>query len=321
MTLNRILKLIIKPIIFIGFPFTFLAALWLKLIRKVGISFLDEKIFMQVGMLPIIDHYYEPLINPKKHLVKSLREDRDLPGIDLNTAEQLALLSKFNYNDELLKFPVEKRADGEYYYNNGFYEAADAEYYYSIIRHFKPKQIIEIGSGYSTLIAQNAFAQNKAEDTGYSCKYACVEPYEQPWLEKLEVDVIRKRVETIDKSFFEQLEANDILFIDSTHMIRPQGDVLFEYLEILPILKPGVIIQIHDIHMPKDYLSDWIYEHRFWNEQYLLEAFLTFNNKFKIIGALNYLTHHNYKEFVAKNPVFSTQPGREPGAFWMIKTA
>jgi hypothetical protein len=70
MTLNKILKLILKPILFIGFPFTFLAAVWLKLIRKVGISFLDEKIFMQVGMLPVIDHYYEPLINPKKHLVK-----------------------------------------------------------------------------------------------------------------------------------------------------------------------------------------------------------------------------------------------------------
>ncbi|HVW97747.1 MAG TPA: class I SAM-dependent methyltransferase [Mucilaginibacter sp.] len=319
--LNRIIKLILRPIIFLGFPFTFLAALWFKLIRKVGIGYMDEKIFMSVGVLPIIDHYYEPLIDPRKHLVKSLREDRNLPGIDLNAKEQLELLAKFNYNHELVKFPVEKAAEGKYYYNNGFYEAADAEYYYSMIRFFKPKQIIEIGSGYSTLMAQNAFAQNKADDISYNCKYYSIEPYEQPWLEKLDVGVIRKRVETIDTAFFEQLEANDILFIDSTHMIRPQGDVLFEYLEILPVLKPGVIIQIHDIHLPKDYLSDWIYEHRFWNEQYLLEAFLTYNSKFKIIGALNYLTHHHYDEFAAKNPVFRTQPGREPGAFWMIKTA
>ena len=319
--INKILRPVAKIVVTIGFPITFLAALWLKLVRKVGIGYLEEKIFMGIGVLPVIDHYYEPLINPKKHLIKSLRDDRNLPGIDMNADEQLQLLSKFTYYDELVKFPLQKTNQTEYYYNNGFYEAGDAEYFYSVIRHFKPKQIIEIGSGYSTLMAQNAFAANKVDDANYKCTYQCIEPYEQPWLEELDVEVIRKRVETIDKSSFEALNANDILFIDSTHVIKPQGDVLFEYLEILPILKPGVIIQIHDIHMPKDYLSDWIYEHRLWNEQYLLEAFLTFNNKFKILGSLNYLKHHHNEKFAAKFPIYKQQPNHEPGAFWMVKTA
>ena len=319
--LNKILRPIVKIIINIGFPFTLLAAIWLKLARKVKIGYLEEKIFMLVGVLPIIDHYYEPVINPKKHLIKPLSDDRPLPGIDLNTDEQLALLAQFNYNDELTNFPLEEKEKFEFYYNNGFYESGDAEYLYSIVRHLKPGKIIEIGSGYSTLMAQKALLQNKLEDSNYQYKHICVEPYEQPWLDK-KVEVVRERVETIDKRFFEQLEANDILFIDSTHVIKPQGDVLFEYLEILPILKPGVIVHIHDIFTPKNYPDKWIIdEHRLWNEQYLLEAFLTFNSKFKIIGALNYLSHNYHDQFVAKNPIFGTQPGREIGAFWMVKTA
>ncbi len=312
-------KFILKIIFAIGFPFTYLASLWLKLLRVVGMSALDEKIFMNVGMLPVVDHYYQPLINPAKHLTQSLRKDRNLPGIDFNTSAQLQLLDSFNYVEELKSFPLEKGDELTYYYNNGFYEAGDAEYLYNMIRHFKPRKLVEIGSGYSTLMAQNAFKKNQAEDDSFKYTHICIEPYEQPWLEKTGVEVIRKRVETIEMSFFETLGENDILFIDSTHMIRPQGDVLFEYLEILPILKPGVIVHIHDIFLPKDYPDHWILtEHRLWNEQYLLEAFLTFNNKFKILGAVNYLSHNFNKQFAAKNPIYSSQPGKEPGAFWMV---
>lgn len=304
----------------IGLPFTFFSALWLKIIRKVGIGYFEEKIFMATGILPIPDQYYQPLINPKKHLLKSLREDRELPGIDFNTEEQLDLISKFDYNRELEEFPIEKSAELTFFYNNGSYASGDAEYLYNIVRHFKPKRIIEIGSGLSTFMVQNALSKNKIDNPDQNCNHICIEPYEHPNLEKLGIEIIRKRVETVDKSFFKTLEHNDILFIDSSHMIRPQGDVLFEYLEILPILNPGVIVHIHDIFMPKDYLNEWIYDaHLLWNEQYLLEAFLTFNDKYKIIGSLNYLAHNYNKEFSAKCPIFAQQNGREPGAFWMVR--
>lgn len=315
-------KKLLKPVLVLGAPLTFLSALWLKCVRKAGMGSLEDRIFMGLGVLPVTDHYYEPLINPKKHLSKSLRDDRDLPGIDLNTTEQLDLLAKFHYSEELIKFPLEKPKEIKYYYNNGLYEAGDAEYLYNMVRHFKPQRIIEIGSGSSTLMVQNALAQNKTEQADYSCAHICIEPYEQPWLEKSGVQVIRKKVETIDKSFFQQLEANDILFIDSSHIIRPQGDVLFEYLEILPVLKKGVIVHIHDIFTPKDYTDRLIYKHHLlWNEQYLLEAFLVFNDRYKIIGALNYLMHNHHEELAAKCPVLAQQLNKEPGAFWMVKTA
>jgi hypothetical protein len=134
----------------------------------------------------------------------------------------------------------------------------------------------------------------------------------------VDIELRREKVEDIELSMFSILGENDILFIDSSHIIRPQGDVLFEILEILPSLKPGVIIHIHDIFTPKDYLNEWIFQDKkLWNEQYLLEAFLSFNTSFEIIGAINYLSH-NYRElFEEKFPIFKSQEGREPGAFWI----
>ncbi len=167
-------------------------------------------------------------------------------------------------------------------------------------------------------MAQIAIKKNKKLDPKYNCKHICIEPYEMPWLEKIGVSVIREKVENIELSFFKSLEEEDILFIDSSHIIRPQGDVLFEYFEILPILNKGVIVHIHDIFSPRNYLKEWLFEdYRFWNEQYLLEAFLYYNNDWRIIGAVNYLKHNFYKQLASKCPKLTTE--REPGSFYIVK--
>ena len=114
---------------------------------------------------------------------------------------------------------------------------------------------------------------NKQDDPSYTCKHVCIEPYEMPWLEKTGVTVIRKKIEDVEISFFSELADCDILFLDSSHIIRPQGDVLFEYLQLLPSLNKGVIVHIHDIFSPRNYSNEWLMgDIRFWNEQYLLEA-------------------------------------------------
>lgn len=280
-----------------------------------------EKILLKKGLWPIFDHYYQPLFNPKKYLHKSLRDDRFLPGLDYNISEQLSFLHVLNFSEELKKIPFEPSLKKEYYYENSSFKSGDAEYLYSMIRYFKPKNIIEIGSGYSTLMAIKAASLNLTENINNECKITCIEPYEQPWLEDMGVNIIRKTVESIDISFFKTLQKNDILFIDSSHIIRPQGDVLYEYLELLPTLNSGVFVHIHDIFSPKDYLNEWIFEqHVFWNEQYLLEAFLSCNTQFKITGALNFLSHQYKNEFSKVCPIFSLQENREPGSFWIRKS-
>jgi len=304
-------------------PLTLISALWLRFIRQSIVKFWEDDslvskaIFNKVGVFPVLDHYYEPRFNYKK-LKFSLRDDRQLTGIDFNVSEQLLLLGKFNYNEELKEIANLPEKELTFSFLKGPFRSGDAEYLYNIIRLLKPKKIIEIGSGHSTLIAQHGIAKNLAENLNYNCDHTCIEPYENLWLEKLPVKVIRILVEDVEIDFFKQLNENDILFIDSSHIIRPQGDVLFEYLQILPSLNKGVIVHIHDIFTPKDYLTEWLMNGTlFWNEQYLLESFLSLNSSYQIIGALNYLKHNFYNELAEKCPMLSEE--REPGSFWIKK--
>ena len=128
-----------------------------------------------------------------------------------------------------------------------------------MIRFLKPKKVIEIGSGHSTKLVNKALKKNKFE-TSDDFKHICIEPYENDWLNYFDAEVIRSLIEECDLKIFDTLEENDVLFIDSSHIIRPQGDVLKEYLEIIPRLKKGVVIHVHDIFSPRDYLDQWIRE-------------------------------------------------------------
>jgi hypothetical protein len=306
----------------IGIPITFLAAIYLKGIRRAGRKRLPRSTaaFLAAGIIPVRKHYYEPYFD-ESMLRRPLDEPRPLPGIDWNEDEQVSLLSGFQFSGELIDLPRTKISKSVgFHFDNGLFESGDTEFLYNMIRSRKPARIVEIGSGYSTFIASMARQKNVSEDDTFRCRHICIEPYEAPWLEQTGVEVIRTPVELIDKSLFQELSENDLLFIDSSHMIRPQGDVLFEFLELLPILRPGVIVHVHDIFSPRDYLKEWVLgEIRMWNEQYLLEAFLTSNAEWKILGAVNFLKHKHY-DLLAAKCVF-LQRSREPGSFYIQKIA
>jgi hypothetical protein len=298
----------------------------MKLVRRLGVwrMPISKAIFNGVGIYPIRDHYYEPMYNHKKYLQHSLRDARRLPGIDLNEQGQLSWLVQFDYANELARIPLQQTGNNQFYYKNPNFAEGDAECLYSLIRLKKPKCIVEIGSGFSTMMAREAIAQNQREDAAYQCTHICIEPYEMGWLDGVQgIEVVRQRVEEVDMSLFQKLNADDILFIDSSHVIRPQSDVLIECLEILPILNAGVLVHIHDIFTPYDYLDHWmIDEVKLWNEQYLLEAFLSCNSQFEIILALNFLSHHHPAQMEAKFPMLHGQVEHaEPRSFWIRKTA
>jgi predicted O-methyltransferase YrrM len=316
------LNLIVRVLEILVLPITALSGIWLKAARMYGFRYLPASKWLlgRVGIMPVRDHYYEPMINPV-HLRHSLSKERNLPAVDLNVQEQLAVLEQFSYQEELMKFPLDKAGELQFYYHNASFEAGDAEYLYSILRLKKPRRIVEIGSGFSTLIARSALIENQ-KDVGsqYQCDHVCIEPYEQPWLEKLGTRVIRRRVEECGFELFTALDRDDVLFIDSSHVIRPQGDVLYEFLELLPLLRPGVLVHVHDIFTPRDYPRGWIVDEiRLWNEQYLLEGFLSFNSQFRIIGAVNFLTRTYPTEISRKFPILKMEIEKEPGSFWMIR--
>jgi len=306
-------------------PLMLISALWMKFARKNLVGFwaddtiIGRKILNQVGVFPIIDHYYEPLFTTEKLLASPETEIRALRGINWNIDEQLKILSLFNFNDELLELAERPSDELTYSFSSHSFGSGDAEYLYGIMRLFKPARVVEVGCGHSTLVMQHAIERNRIEDESYTCDHLCIEPYANKWLERLPVRAISDFVENVNIDVFAQLKKNDVLFIDSSHIIRPQGDVLFEYLEVLPALQTGVLVHIHDVFTPRDYSRVWTTQGTiFWNEQYLLEAFLCFNDAFKIVGALNYLKHKHYAELSMKCPLLSNQ--REPGSFWIQKT-
>src|ERR1700721_507849 len=135
--MQRFQKFCFALIDFALVPIAATASLALRGIRQTGFGRmpLTLRVFRKVGIYPLLDHYYEPLFNPA-HLRKPLSQDRELLGIDWNVTEQLELLQKFHYNDELTRFPVDRQSDHEFFYRNGFFESGDAEYLYNTIRLF-----------------------------------------------------------------------------------------------------------------------------------------------------------------------------------------
>jgi len=313
-------KLITKFLDFFFSPLVISASVVLLIYRKIGSKKMSFSSLMlkRIGVFPILDHYYEPQFKFDKN--KNIYNNRYLPGIDFKIEQQLKFLKKLKFSKELKILDLNKNSKNyKFNINNNFFTKGDAEIYYQIIRYLKPKKIIEIGSGQSTLIALEAIKKNYDNDKK-TTKMICIEPYENSWLDNLKLNIIRKKVENINfgKEDSTILNSGDILFVDSSHIIRPHGDVLKIYLEILPKLKSGVIIHLHDIFSPKNYLKKWLEEDVFfWNEQYILEALLTDTNKYEVFCSVNYLKNNYYIDLKKACPYLSKLA--EPGSFYIKK--
>lgn len=300
-------------------PLSAASARQLRWVRRIGLPSLPRTAaaLRRVGIYPLRDHYYEPLIDPR-HLRHPLDQVRDLPGIDLRVDAQLALLDKLRYGDELRAIPINGGAPGTFAWDNGTYFFLDAQFLYSMIRHYRPARLVEIGSGNSTLVARLAIAANAAEDPEYACDHVCIEPYEMPWLEGTGARVVRRRVEELDPTFFADLARDDLLFVDSSHMVRPQGDVLFEIQRVLPRLAAGVLVHVHDVFTPRDYPAEWLDRRQlFWNEQYVLEAFLAMNPRFEVLASLHHLAVEHPAALAAALPVRKPDGETRPSGFWI----
>ncbi len=298
-------------------PATLASGVLLKLVRRIGFRNLPRNrgLLLKVGVIPVRDHYYEPFYRASA-LSRLASEPRPIGGIDWNIEGQLELLKDFVYAGELQSLPARSDDPTVYCLENNTFASGDAEFWYQMVRAQKPSRIIEIGSGNSTLVARLAISENEKERPDYSCEHICVEPFEMPWLEQVGVKVVRSKVEDLGFEFFDDLKGGDVLFIDSSHVIRPEGDVLFEYLELLPRLNSGVIVHVHDIFSPRNYLQEWLSQDvQFWNEQYLLEAFLAFNGAYEVLAGVNMLKNDHYDRLKAVCPHLTRD--REPGSFYM----
>jgi hypothetical protein len=265
------------------------------------------------------NHFYQPIPDTRTLTDDLWMRQSELVGIDMNEQKQIELLNQFSARfkeeyDGLLKADPAKTKQ---------FGPVDSEILYAMIRYFKPKRIVEIGSGDSTLLSAQAILKN-GEESGIKSDLVAIEPYPNeklrrgfPGLTKL----IPEKVEKVNLGEFAKLQENDILFIDSSHVLKTGSDVQCEYLEILPRLNKGVIVHIHDIFLPMEYPKEWVMKQfLFFSEQYLVQAFMTFNNAYEVLWAASYM-HLKHPDKLQE--AFSSY-SREivwPGSFWIRRKA
>jgi predicted O-methyltransferase YrrM len=270
------------------------------------------------------NHFYS-VIPDTRELPEALwQRESELPGIDMRDEQQLAFLEDAvaRFGDELAALPRrEADADGGYFVDNGAFESVDAEVLYSMIRGAKPKRVLEIGSGWSTLLSMRALEANRA--AGAEGRLTAIEPYPHAFVRDAVAarpdyaEMLDEQVQGLPLDMFSSLEAGDILFIDSSHVLRIGSDVQYEFLEILPRLQPGVLVHVHDIFLPGEYPRDWVLgaEHRFWNEQYLLHAYLIGNARTEVAWGSSWM-HRRHPEALEKAIPSYDRDTRFPGSFW-----
>jgi hypothetical protein len=269
-------------------------------------------------------HFYSPVVSADEIRMREAQIGgsgrKTLSGIDLREEDQMELLKKLAMFYSELNFPERKQSSHRYYFENPNYSYADAIILYSMIRHLKPRRIVEVGSGFSSCVALDT---NEAHfDRSIHCTF--LEPYPQ-LLESLlkpgdedRIVIVSEIVQDADSRVFLQLEENDILFIDSTHVSKTNSDVNYLLFHVLPILKRGVYVHFHDIFFPFEYPMDWINEGRSWNECYVLRAFLCGNPQFRIELFTSFMTQFHKDFFAAHMPLCLKNTG---GCIWLRKTA
>jgi len=271
-------------------------------------------------------HFYKPI--PDKSTLENYPWNQrfEMPGVDINEVFQLNLLDDFStkYKSEYEAFPRSVPPEpGHFYVNNGTFESLDCELYYCMIRHFKPRRIIEVGGGNSTLLAAKAILDNKHR-YNFETNLKVIEPFPGHVLDAGFpglTELLKAKAEETPIDLFLELEENDIHFIDSSHTLMIGGDVQRLYLEILPRLKKGVFIHVHDIFFPTDYPENIVMDrNRFWNEQYLVQAFLAFNSAFKVIWSSSYM-HHSAPSQLEDAFSSYSRVERRPASLLLVKTA
>lgn len=241
-------------------------------------------------------HYYS-VIPSREDIALGLEkikgDNYQIEAVDLNLEKQLENLEFFRENVNIIKLPPEKQKDKLYYSNNDWFRQNAGFVLASMILKNKPKKIIEIGSGFSTSLICDI---NK-DFFNSSIKITCIEPEPQRLKQVMgrrleEITLYSEQVQKIDLKLFSQLEENDLLFIDSSHVAKINSDVLRNFYEILPKLNKGVLVHFHDIPNNFEYYENWLEEGRYWNEAYFLRAFLQYNLTFKIEFFNDYMSNY-----------------------------
>lgn len=223
-------------------------------------------------------HYYSPLTAEAD--VRRALTWSETPGVDMAEASQLALAA------QLSPILAEPPPGPRYVADNSMYGPSDAAVYRAMLSYLRPARVIEIGSGYSTAIALD---ESNVNSDLSKLEITCIEPFPERLLGLLQgsdddrLTLLRRPVQEVEAAVYSQLGPQDILFIDSTHVVKAGSDVVWLFLHVLPQLAQGVTVHVHDVFWPFEYPAEWLQQHRDWTEDYLINAFLINNANWEIL--------------------------------------
>jgi len=265
----------------------------------------------RLGYRLVREDFYSPLVDLNGLPLEQARSA--MGGIAFDSAAQLRYLSE-NLGPYLAECDIpDNGVPGDLFLRNGAYEAFDAEALYATVRHRRPERVLEIGSGFTTHIIAKGIAANGGG------LHQVFDPFARPEIDRL-ASVSRCSAAEITDAEFAELSAGDILFVDSTHVVKMGSEVNRVVLDAMPALAPGVAVHFHDVYLPWDYPSEvFLYARQFMNEQYLLQAFLALNPSYKILLATHAVGRLHPEEVAALIP--SVRAGASPCAFWVERTA
>lgn len=303
--------------------------IFVRVVKRMTITGIGTDACLQLGYLPMPVNFYSPvpdISDLEQRRIWDLRSN--LTGIDFRPEKQIKLLLELgkSYGKECQWHLLPTNNPYDFYVENNSFSYGCAASTYSVLRHFKPRRVIEIGSGNSSLVISAALSRNAVETA--PAIYHIVDPYPRPIIENGLFGLsklIKERVELLDVNLFDQLKKNDVLFIDSGHTVRTGSDVNYLILDILPRLAPGVIVHFHDIGLPKEYPKIYFTNPQFrvfWTEAYLLQAFLCHNLQFEILLAMNYLMTNCQDVFCKAFPFYDPlQHKAVSGSFWIRRNS
>jgi hypothetical protein len=270
-------------------------------------------------------HFYSPVVDPQSLVPEAdtlWRPDPDVLGIDFNDASHLEILQQdfpawfgaYEYPEHL-----EESADLEQFYTqNSQFSWLDSRSLFVLLQKWQPRRVIEVGSGFSSLLIADVGRRLLDQPLDFTC----IEPYPRAFLKNNPPGISRlleARVQDIPLEEFAALEAGDILFIDSSHVSKTGSDVNYLYFEVMPRLKPGVHVHIHDIFLPLEYPREWVLDdNRSWNEQYIVRALMLYSSGFKVSFGCNY-AFWKYPAEVIKALNLPGGAGFGGGSFWITR--
>ncbi len=276
----------------------------------------------RAGFDLVLKTFYSPIPDLEHLPADFFERAAPLPGINLRLDRQLGFVAG-QLAGPMAEFrPPTSPEAGRYRYTtaNPSYSRLDATFLYAIIRSLKPKRVIELGSGHSTLVTAEAGRRNA--EAGFPLRLEAYDPYAAvvdeglPGLERLHAVPVQE----VPTSAFEELQAGDLLFVDTTHTVKAGSDVNFIVLNVLPRLRPGVVVHIHDVFLPFEYPRDFAEKYGlYWNEQYLVQAFLSMNPGYEVLLSGAALTRLRRSDFLSRVP--PGVPAEGSGAFWIRRTA